>query len=390
MPAGEHLQSTEATTNVNNDSKSISSGSGSGSGIDDGPSVKDDWLVGVTVGSKFLARFHDRVWYEAVAEADPASADATGARSVLVRFKGFEADGQVSVPFDHANLAPVDIGADGLPRGGDGSGACGGGPAESVSDESELEDAWADAYDVREDERQGGTFFQERVLGEPSERARGCGVSKNASVRTGKGSEELYPDAYVFGDWEQHTKGFGSRMMSKMGYRRGEGLGKDKQVSFVVCYTLCCEEICDALTPLSFFFDEVIERRKKVSTEIGQGNGWYDGQEDCSSKHHDWDVILGCFRTIPAIFALKYTVVTMLRGSLASVQLGCIWSNHVKAVASGHTSYSLRFCLPAVIGRSCLPLVYPSRCVPDGICMGFDRRRVERITTFLLRGTHIY
>ncbi|CAM9532579.1 unnamed protein product [Hapterophycus canaliculatus] len=36
-------------------------------------------------------------------------------------------------------------------------------------------------------------------------------------------------DAYIFGDWEQHTKGFGSRMMNRMGYRRGEGLGKEKQ-----------------------------------------------------------------------------------------------------------------------------------------------------------------
>ncbi|CAM9166091.1 unnamed protein product [Ectocarpus sp. 6 AP-2014] len=33
----------------------------------------------------------------------------------------------------------------------------------------------------------------------------------------------------MFGDWEQHTKGFGSRMMNRMGYRRGEGLGKEKQ-----------------------------------------------------------------------------------------------------------------------------------------------------------------
>lgn len=34
----------------------------------------------------------------------------------------------------------------------------------------------------------------------------------------------------LFGDWEQHTKAFGSRMMNRMGYRRGEGLGKEKQV----------------------------------------------------------------------------------------------------------------------------------------------------------------
>ncbi|CAM9187485.1 unnamed protein product, partial [Ectocarpus sp. 4 AP-2014] len=45
----------------------------------------------------------------------------------------------------------------------------------------------------------------------------------------GDGGGGLGLDAYMFGDWEQHTKGFGSRMMNRMGYRRGEGLGKEKQ-----------------------------------------------------------------------------------------------------------------------------------------------------------------
>ena len=32
---------------------------------------------------------------------------------------------------------------------------------------------------------------------------------------------------YCLGDWERHTKGFGSRMLAKMGYRRGDGMNAD-------------------------------------------------------------------------------------------------------------------------------------------------------------------
>ncbi|CAM9853425.1 unnamed protein product [Pylaiella littoralis] len=83
-------------------------------------------------------------------------------------------------------------------------------------EEGDLEDAWANAGDADSAQK----FFQERVLGD----------------RRGRGGEDddgrdggLCLDAYVFGGWEQHTKGFGSRMMNRMGYRRGEGLGKEKQ-----------------------------------------------------------------------------------------------------------------------------------------------------------------
>ncbi|CAN0153161.1 unnamed protein product, partial [Ectocarpus fasciculatus] len=57
---------------------------------------------------------------------------------------------------------------------------------------------------------------------------RGAAAAGGGDAGGGKGGG-LGSDAYVFGDWEQHTKGFGSRMMNRMGYRRGEGLGKDKQ-----------------------------------------------------------------------------------------------------------------------------------------------------------------
>lgn len=180
----------------------------------------DDWLASLRAGSRVLARYHDRVWYEAAAEGP-----ATGG-SLAVCFKGFEDDGPVVIPADHAHLAPLDTGANGLADARGNDGGLGASPG-SDGEESDLEDAWADAPSG--DDGEGNRFFQERVLD-------GRGGGGNDEGARGEDAEGgLCSDAYVFGDWEMHTKGFGSRMMSRMGYRRGEGLGSEKQVRFS-CY----------------------------------------------------------------------------------------------------------------------------------------------------------
>lgn len=172
-------------------------------------------------GSRLLARYHDRVWYDATAEGPSVNG------RIAVCFTGFEDEGCVSLPADLSHLAPpedqVDDAAGRQGVSGDEGGAS---PALAGDEESELEDAWAEEIPEGDDGEKGtGTFFRERVLGDRPE---------NTGGRSADGAVNLLTDAYVFGDWEQHTKGFGSRMMSRMGYRRGEGLGKEKQVSSVV------------------------------------------------------------------------------------------------------------------------------------------------------------
>lgn len=211
------------------------------------------WLASLRTGSRVLARYHDRVWYEATIEEGPPSLSGGTGRSLAVRFKGFEDDGPVLLPADSAHLAPLEAGLAGgggrdcARRQGRGRGGWDrAGSVDSDADEasgresSDLEDAWADAARDRgvgghgdSDSNANDTaerFFQERVLGDRrGEAARTAGGGPGVRAAGGKGVGEPV-DAYVFGDWEQHTKGFGSRMMNRMGYRRGEGLGREKQV----------------------------------------------------------------------------------------------------------------------------------------------------------------
>lgn len=67
----------------------------------------------------------------------------------------------------------------------------------------------------------GIEFSESSATATTAENGRGIG----ASDKRGKGLER----AGGIGAFEKHTKGFGSRMMSKMGFTPGSGLGKDAQ-----------------------------------------------------------------------------------------------------------------------------------------------------------------
>lgn len=231
----------------------------------------------MSVGSRVLARYHDGVWYQGKVVAEPDSVppsptagttEAAKAGSMSVQFDGFEDEGNVCVSADTSNLAPLnECGeVDSTAAGGTTRTTGGGGSAASASDSgdesSELEDAWADAPDlVGPDE----VFFRERVLGDRGEGGRsrdGAGGGREGGPRD---------EVYVVGDWEQHTKGFGSRMMSRMGYRRGEGLGKEKQVIYMVwCGVGRCGERNRAILVLPLVLGWYVALRRKIAPPKGE------------------------------------------------------------------------------------------------------------------------
>lgn len=51
-------------------------------------------------------------------------------------------------------------------------------------------------------------------------------MTRNKSERTRKDKNDTVT---MVGSFEKHTKGFGSKMMAKMGFVEGKGLGRDSQ-----------------------------------------------------------------------------------------------------------------------------------------------------------------
>lgn len=74
------------------------------------------------------------------------------------------------------------------------------------------------------------------------------------------------------GTWEKHTKGFGSRLMAKMGYVSGKGLGKggEGRIEPVEIIVLPEGNFRSILDKVKSFSIVLLEKRTYI---IGQGNG---------------------------------------------------------------------------------------------------------------------
>mmetsp|Transcript_14706 Transcript_14706/g.22181 ORF Transcript_14706/g.22181 Transcript_14706/m.22181 type:complete len:468 (-) Transcript_14706:84-1487(-) len=104
-----------------------------------------------------------------------------------------------------------------------------------------------------------------------------------------EGLRQLQAHGVGLGDWERHTKGIGSRLMSKMGYVRGCGLGKESQGRLQPIEALT---VLPQGVSLDFIHETAEERKARSQTLDADGNAVPSkkknrkrGNEDSTAEH---------------------------------------------------------------------------------------------------------
>jgi len=155
-----------------------------------------------------FAKYEDSVWYLAKIikriEQDETANNMTHVKKFIIKYKGY--DDYEEVTPDH--IIPV-CGMD----------------VENVKKEwSDLEDDWLSNSDSDSSTTSDDSLWDSD--NESTYSKTDSVSSSNISLSTAD-TLKIINDESFFGEWEKHTKGIGSLLMKKMGYKEGKGLGID-------------------------------------------------------------------------------------------------------------------------------------------------------------------
>jgi len=120
-------------------------------------------------------------------------------------------------------------------------------------------------------------------------------VSSREEREGNKGMVEMLQQGYILGEWERHTKGVAGRLMAKMGYKRGEGLGRKNQGEV---FPVQAAKVLPPGVALDFIHEPVKKHKHQSDSQTGKRErkkerererGWGTSSKSDSGKSNVFD-----------------------------------------------------------------------------------------------------